>query len=42
LLCLGHAVDRFGPEVVAGAIVTAEPARFRIRPAAKPAGDLEP
>ena len=39
---IGHAVDRFGPELVAGAIVTAEPARFRIRPPAKPARDLEP
>ena len=39
---IGLAVERYGPELLAGAIVTAEPTRFRVRPAAEDAGDLEP
>jgi len=36
------AVERYGPELMAEAIVTAEPTRFRVRPAAEDAGDLGP
>jgi len=35
-VCL-HVVRRYGPELRAGAIITAEPGRVRIRPGDKPA-----